>query len=32
MADYQVLFKGELLESASADAVRDKLARELGLL
>ena len=31
MADYQVLFKGELVESASAGAVRDKLARELGL-
>ncbi|NKB99727.1 MAG: hypothetical protein GKR90_14695 [Pseudomonadales bacterium] len=31
MANYQVLFNGELVESASFDAVRDNLARELGL-
>ena len=31
MANYQVLFNGELVESASLDAVRDNLARELGL-
>ena len=31
MANYQVLFNGEVAERASADAVRDNLARELGL-
>lgn len=31
MANYQVLFNGEVLGHASADAVRDNLARELGL-
>ena len=31
MANYQVLFNGELVESANRDAVRDNLARELGL-
>ena len=31
MANYQVLFNGELVESANLDAVRDNLARELGL-
>ena len=31
MANYQVLFNGEVVESASLDAVRDNLARELGL-
>ena len=31
MANYQVLFNGELVEYANVDAVRDNLARELGL-
>ena len=31
MANYQVLFNGEVAQSASIDAVRDNLARELGL-
>ncbi len=31
MANYQVLFSGDVAENASADAVRDNLARELGL-
>lgn len=31
MANYQVLFSGDVAENASIDAVRDNLARELGL-
>ena len=31
MANYQVLFNGEVAQSASIEAVRDNLARELGL-
>lgn len=31
MTNYQVLFNGELVESASIEVVRDNLARELGL-
>ena len=31
MANYQILFNGEVAERASTDAVRDNLARELGL-
>lgn len=31
MANYQVLFSGEVAEQASIDRVRDNLARELGL-
>lgn len=31
MANYQVLFYGEVMASANPDAVRDNLARELGL-
>ena len=31
MANYQVLFNGDIAETASVDAVRDNLARELGL-
>jgi ribosomal protein L37E len=31
MANYQVLFNGEIAENASMDVVRENLARELGL-
>ncbi len=31
MANYQILFNGEVAQQASADAVRENLARELGL-
>ena len=31
MANYQVLFNGDIAEAASIEAVRDNLARELGL-
>lgn len=31
MADYQVLFSGEVARGANADTVRDNLARELGI-
>ncbi|MGK0221130.1 MAG: hypothetical protein ACI9ON_000364 [Limisphaerales bacterium] len=31
MANYQVLFNGDVLEDSSADSVRENLARELGL-
>jgi ribosomal protein L37E len=31
MANYQVLFSGEVAQTANVDAVRDNLARELGL-
>ncbi len=31
MANYQVLFNGDIAEAASVEAVRDNLARELGL-
>ena len=31
MANYQVLFNGDIAETASVEAVRDNLARELGL-
>ena len=31
MANYQVLFNGETLETADTERVRDNLARELGL-
>ena len=31
MANYQVLFNGEVAEQANSDSVRDNLARELGL-
>lgn len=31
MANYQVLFNGEVAEQANTDSVRDNLARELGL-
>ena len=31
MANYQVLFNGEVAEQASSDGVRENLARELGL-
>ena len=31
MANYQVLFSGDVAENASIDTVRDNLARELGL-
>ena len=31
MGDYQVLFSGEVTQHANPDAVRDNLARELGI-
>jgi hypothetical protein len=31
MANYQVLFNGDVLEDSSTDSVRENLARELGL-
>ena len=31
MGNYQVLFSGEVSQDASQDAVRDNLARELGI-